>query len=242
MAAKVALITGGVTRIGAAIAETLHREGFNLALHYLSSCREARTLKARLEVQRLDSVRLFSADLRETKAAVRLMEEAAAAWGRLDVLVNNASVFYPTPIGEVAEEHWDELFAVNLKAPFFLSQAAFPKLERHRGCIVNLIDIYACRPRAGYPVYSVSKAGLYALTRTLAKEMAPSVRVNGVAPGAILWPNSAMSEEEKEVILASIPLRRLGQVDDIARAVRYFVCDAPYVTGQILAVDGGRSL
>lgn len=240
--AKVALVTGGAARIGAAIAEGLHAEGFNLALHYRSSYVEAEALRARLEARRPDSVRLLAADLREVKAAIKLVEEAAGGWGRLDVLINNASVFYPTPLGEATEEQWEEILATNLKAPFFLSQAAFPQLARQGGSIVNLIDVYAYRPRLGYLIYSLSKAGLVTLTRALAKEMAPQVRVNGVAPGAILWPKEPMGEAEKRALLDTIPLRRMGQMDDIVKAVRYFVCDAPYVTGQILAVDGGRSL
>lgn len=242
MAVKVALVTGGAARIGAAIAEMLHGAGFNLALHYRSSHGEAAALQTRLEARRPDSVRLFSADLREVAAALKLVEEAVAAWGRLDALVNNASVFYPTPLGEATEEHWEELLDVNLKAPFFLSQAAFPQLKRQRGSIVNLIDVYAYRPRPGYPIYSLSKAGLLVLTRVLAREMAPEVRVNGVAPGAILWPKTPISEAARAALLDSIPLRRMGRVADIAQAVRYLICDADYVTGQMLAVDGGRSL
>jgi pteridine reductase len=242
MAAKVALVTGGGARIGAAIATALHAQGFSLVLHYLSSQEEALALKTRLEIERPDSVRLLAADLRRISEAVRLIEGAASLWGRLDVLVNNAARFYPTPLEAATEEHWEELIALNLKAPFFLSQAAFPYLKRRRGAIVNLIDVYAWRVRPGYPIYSVSKAGMLALTRSLAKEMAPWVRVNGVAPGAILWPAAPVSEAEKQALLDSIPLRRLGQVEDIAKAVKYFVCDAPYVTGQVLAVDGGRSL
>ncbi len=242
MAAEVALVTGGAARIGAAIAEVLHAQGFNLVLHYLNSKEEAVALKARLEKKRPDSVRLLAADLRKIGEAMRLVEEAASLWGRLDVLVNNAARFYPTPLTEATEEHWEELIALNLKAPFFLSQAAFPHLKSRQGAIVNLIDVYAWRARPGYPIYSVSKAGMLALTRALAKEMAPWVRVNGVAPGAILWPAALLSEAEKQALLDSIPLHRLGQVEDIAKAVKYFVCDAPYVTGQVLAVDGGRSL
>ncbi|GAB6066691.1 pteridine reductase [Methylothermus subterraneus] len=242
MAIKVALITGGVVRIGAAIAEVLHREGFNLVLHYLSSERAAVALKTRLEAERPDSVRLVAADLRQVSALARLVKEAAAVWGRLDALVNNASRFYPTPLEEATEEHWEELLDLNLKAPFFLSQAAFPELKRRGGAIVNLIDVYAYRPRLSYPIYSVSKAGLLALTQALAKEMAPEVRVNGVAPGAILWPKTPLPEAERRALLDTIPLRRLGQPEDIAKAVKYLLCDAPYVTGQVLAVDGGRSL
>ncbi|XSG86029.1 MAG: pteridine reductase [Methylohalobius sp. ZOD2] len=242
MAAKVVLVTGGARRIGAAIAETLHQAGFNIVLHYRSSQGEAASLKSRLEARRSGSVRLVKADLRSVNAIEKMMQQAVAAWGRLDAVVNNASAFYPTPLGKATEAHWEELLDSNLKAPFFLSQAAFPELQRHGGCIVNLIDIYAYRPRPGYPIYSVTKAGLAALTLALSREMAPKIRVNGVAPGAILWPEDQVSQAEKEALLASIPLGRMGDVSDIAKAVRYLVCDADYVTGQILAVDGGRSL
>lgn len=242
MADPVALITGGARRIGAAIAESLHGAGFNVVVHFRSSKQAALALRRRLEARRADSVRLIHADLSFVNAIEALVAEAVGGWGRLDVVVNNASAFYPTPLGEATEAQWEELLASNLKAPFFLSQAAFPQLKRWNGCIVNLTDIYGLRPRPGYPVYSVAKAGLAALTRALALEMAPDVRVNAVAPGAILWPEQALSAEDRQVLLDNIPLRRMGREEDITRAVRYLVCDAPYVTGQVIAVDGGRSL
>lgn len=240
--AKVALVTGGARRIGAAIAEMLHQQGFDLLLHYRSSRDAAEKLQLRLQQSRPASIQLLRGDLRRVSEAHQLLDEAEKIWGRLDVLVNNASAFYPTPLGEVTESHWDELLDSNLKAPFFLSQAAFPLLQKSQGCIVNIVDIYARRPRLDYPVYSVAKAGLAAMTHALAKEMAPRVRVNGVAPGAILWPDRPLTAEEKAAMLRSIPLQRLGGPQDIAKAVRYLVCEGDYVTGQILVVDGGRSL
>ncbi len=242
MTDRVALITGGARRIGAAIAEALHRAGFNVVVHFRTSKQAALALRQRLEAWRPDSVRLVHAELSSVNAVESLVAEAVGSWGRLDVVVNNASAFYPTPLGETSEAQWEELLASNLKAPFFLSQAAFPQLRRWNGCIVNLTDVYGLRPRPGYPVYSVAKAGLAALTRSLALEMAPDVRVNAVAPGAILWPEQGISADDRRALIKAIPLRRMGREEDITRAVRYLVCDAPYVTGQIIAVDGGRSL
>ncbi len=239
---KVALVTGAARRIGAGIAERLHAEGYNLILHFRASHREALALRKLLEDRRPESVVLVRANLESLSAVESLVAEAVGIWGRLDAVINNASAFYPTPLGEATETHWDELLASNLKAPFFLSQAAYPQLKRWHGCIVNLVDIYGLRPRPGFPIYSVAKAGLAAMTRSLALEMAPDVRVNGVAPGAILWPERPVDEVEKNDLLENIPLRRMGEVADIAKAVRYLVCDADYVTGQILPVDGGRSL
>ncbi len=242
MADPVALITGGARRIGAAIAETLHDAGFNVVVHFRSSRPAALALRRRLEARRPDSVRLIAADLASVNAVEALVAEAVGGWGRLDVVVNNASAFYPTPLGEASEAQWEELLASNLKAPFFLSQAAFPQLRLRGGCIVNITDVYGLRPRPGYPVYSVAKAGLTALTRALALEMAPDVRVNAVAPGAILWPERPVAEADRQALLDAVPLRRMGTEADVTRAVRYLVCDAPYVTGQVIAVDGGRSL
>ncbi len=242
MADPVALITGGARRIGAAIAETLHDAGFNVVIHFRSSRPAALALRRRLENRRPDSVRLIAADLASVNAIEALVAEAVGGWGRLDVVVNNASAFYPTPLGEASEAQWEELLASNLKAPFFLSQAAFPQLRLQGGCIVNITDVYGLRPRPGYPIYSVAKAGLTALTRALALEMAPDVRVNAVAPGAILWPERPVAEADRQALLDAVPLRRMGTEADVTRAVRYLVCDAPYVTGQVIAVDGGRSL
>ncbi len=220
----------------------LHGEGFNLILHYRSSRQEAELLQQHLNRIRPDSVHLLQAELRRLSEIHACVDNALSFWGRLDGLINNASAFYPTPLGEVSEDHWDELLDCNLKAPFFLSQAVYPHLQQTQGCIVNLVDIYARSPRLDYPVYSIAKAGLAAMTHALAKEMAPAVRVNGVAPGAILWPDRPLTEEEKTAMLNTIPLKRLGKEEDIAKAVRYLICDGDYVTGQILVVDGGRSL
>ncbi|MFO1428651.1 MAG: pteridine reductase [Candidatus Competibacteraceae bacterium] len=242
MSTKTVLLTGGARRIGAAIARALHRTGMNLALHYRSSSVEAATLRDELNGQRPDSVLLLQAELRNTAGLPALVEQTIDKWGRLDVLINNASSFFPTPLGRTTEADWDELLAGNLKAPFFLSQAAAPYLQAVQGCIVNLVDIYAERPLANHPVYCAAKAGLRMLTRSLALELGPDVRVNGIAPGAILWPEQGMSDTAKTQLLSRVPLRRQGEPEDIARTVLFLVQDAPYISGQIIAVDGGRSL
>jgi pteridine reductase len=239
---KVALITGAAHRIGATIARTLHAEGMNIALHFRSSRSAAEALHAELNRLRPNSVILIQADLQDVNALPGLVRAAETAWGRLDVLVNNASTFYPTAIGSITEAHWEDLVGSNLKAPLFLSQAAAPALARQHGCIVNIIDIHAQRPMKGFPVYSVAKAGLAMLTMSLARELGPHIRVNGVAPGAILWPEHELAEENKAEIIDRTALKRQGEPADIARAVRYLVRDADYVSGQILNVDGGRSL
>ena len=239
---KTVLLTGGVRRIGAVIARTLHRAGMNLALHYRSSGTEAAALRDELNCQRPDSVLLLPAELKNTAALPALVEQTINKWGRLDALINNASSFFATPLGQTTEADWDELLASNLKAPFFLSQAAAPYLQAVQGCIVNLVDIYAERPLANHPVYCAAKAGLRMLTRSLALELGPAVRVNGIAPGAILWPEQGMSDAVKAQLLSRIPLRRQGEPEDIARTVLFLLQDAPYITGQIIAVDGGRSL
>jgi pteridine reductase len=239
---KVALVTGAARRIGAGIVRGLHGAGYRIVLHYQRSAAEAESLAAALNESRPGSVRLLRGDLAETGKLGDLVESAAGFWGRLDGLVNNASAFYPTPVETVTEAQWDDLMASNLKAPFFLAQAAAGHLQQRRGCIVNIADIYAERPLRGYPVYSIAKAGLAALTRALAVELAPEVRVNGVAPGAVLWPERGPDEEEKAELLARIPLGRPGAPSDIAGAVLFLMKDAPYVTGQILSVDGGRSV
>ncbi len=239
---KTVLLTGGARRIGAVIARALHRAGMNLALHYRSSTVEAAALRDELNRRRADSVILLQAELRDTASLPALVEQTIDKWGRLDALINNASSFYPTPLGQTTEADWDELLAGNLKAPFFLSQAAAPYLQAVEGCIINLVDIYAERPLAHHPVYCAAKAGLRMLTRSLALELGPVVRVNGIAPGAILWPEQGMSETTKTQLLSRIPLRRQGEPEDIARTVLFLLQDAPYITGQIIAVDGGRSL
>jgi pteridine reductase len=243
-AGKVALVTGAARRIGAEIASQLHEAGFNLVLHYNRSARDAQTLCESLNAVRPESAVVLHADLRKLDAIERLAQAATQQWQRIDVLVNNASSFFPTPIGEITESDWDNLFGTNLKAPLFLSQALASALRRNRGCIINLADIHAERPLAGHPVYCAAKAGNVMLTKSLAKELAPEVRVNGIAPGAILWPEKAgeLSEENKAKILNRIALKRLGDPCDIARTICFLVMDAPYITGQIVAVDGGRSL
>jgi len=242
MNSKTALITGAGRRIGAQIARSLHAAGYNVALHHLRSGAEAQDLADELNRVRGDSARLIQADLLRSEQLAPLVEQAAGFWGGLDVLVNNASRFYPTPLGGITESQWDDLLGSNLKAPFFLCQAAAPHLRTRGGIIVNIVDIHAERGLENYPVYSIAKAGLAAMTRFLAKELGPEIRVNGVAPGAILWPEQPMDEARQAEILSRVPLRRIGDPEDIARAVLFFVQDAPYVTGQILAVDGGRSL
>lgn len=239
---KVALITGAARRIGAAIATRLHQAGANVAIHYRGSADEAAALAADLNVIRANSAATFQADLTDTVNLPRLVAAVADWAGSIDILVNNASSFYPTPPGEITEDDWDDLVGSNLKAPLFLSQAALGELRKSRGVIVNMIDIHAQRPLKNHPVYGPAKAGLAMLTRSLAKDLAPEIRVNGVAPGAILWPEEEMSDATKQSILDQVPLGRPGSPDDIAGCVLYLVGDANYVTGQIIAVDGGRSV
>ena len=239
---KVVLITGAARRIGAAIAISLHQSGADVAIHYRGSADEAAALADKFNAQRPDSATTFSSDLNDTTVLQGLIDEVLAWHGRLDILVNNASSFYATPIGEINEDHWDDLIGSNLKAPLFLSQAAAPSLRKTNGVIINIVDIHAQRPLRDHTVYGVSKAGLAMLTRSLAKDLAPEVRVNGVSPGAILWPEDEMSDETKDIILDQVPLDRAGDPDDIAACVLYLAQDAGYVTGQIIAVDGGRSI
>lgn len=238
---KTALVTGAARRIGATVARRLHAEGMNLVLHYRSSEREAQALCHSLNALRRDSAVLAQADLAEVGEFDSLLK-ASRQWGSLDLLVNNASSFYATPFGKVSESDWDNLIISNLKAPFFLSQAAAPHLRKSRGVIVNMLDIHARRPLRDYSVYSIAKAGLAALTLSLARELGPEVRVNGVAPGPILWPERGLDEQAKQAILEHTALKRAGSPEDIAGAIVYLVRDAGYMTGQILAVDGGRSI
>ncbi|MDO9162699.1 MAG: pteridine reductase [Methylococcaceae bacterium] len=239
---KNVLITGASKRIGASCARLLHEKGCNVILHYNTSRQEALELCAQLNQERPDSARVMQADLLNREQLRNLAHQASGAWGGLDVLINNASSFYPTALAAVTEDQWDELLGSNLKAPFFLTQALSSVLLVRQGCVVNIIDIHAERGLKGYPVYSIAKAGLAAMTKVLAKELGPSVRVNGVAPGAIIWPEFDMSEEDKNEILQRVALHRHGQPADIAKAVLFLVRDAEYVTGQILSVDGGRTL
>jgi pteridine reductase len=239
---KCALVTGAARRIGAAIAGRLHAEGANVAIHYRQSKAEAGEFCARLNAVRADSARLFQADLNVSNELDKLVDSVVEWSGHLDVLVNNASSFYPTPLGQITEESWSDLVGSNLKAPLFLSQAAAPHLQTSHGNIINIVDIHAHRPLRDHSVYGVAKAGLVMLTRSLAKDLAPDVRVNGVAPGAISWPENGMSDSVKQDILSQVPLQRTGAPEDIAGCVVYLARDAGYVTGQIIAVDGGRSL
>ena len=242
LAGRWALVTGSGRRIGATIAERLHEAGANVAVHYLKSSAPAAGLVARRNARRSQSAFAIGADLRSAAGIAGLVEQIVTRAGRLDVLVNNASSFYPTKLGSVTEADWSDIVDSNLKAPLFLSQAALPHLRASRGTIVNMIDIHARRPLRHHHVYGAAKAGLAMLTRSLARDLAPEIRVNGVAPGAILWPEDGMTEHVKESIIRKIPLGRAGEPDDIARAVLFLVRDAPYITGQIIAVDGGRSI
>jgi pteridine reductase len=237
-----ALITGAARRIGAEIARRLHGAGARIGIHYRSSASDAEALRDELNASRDGSAEVFSADLLAVSACQGLIDEFIGWSGRLDILVNNASSFYPTPIGTVTESQWEDLIGSNLKAPLFLSQAGFSHLRECAGRIVNIVDIHARRPLKDHVVYGPAKAGLAMLTLSLAKDMAPEIRVNGIAPGAILWPESGMTATVQEDILRQIPLQRPGAPADIADCVLYLVRDAGYVTGQIIAVDGGRSL
>jgi pteridine reductase len=240
---KTILVTGAAKRVGAAIARRLHRAGANLTLHYHASEREAHALQSELNLQRAQSVMLVRADLLETAGLAEIVKTCVERFGSLDALVNNASVFYPTPVGTISAANWDELVGANLKAPLFLAQAAAPYLKKSAGCIVNITDIHAERPLKNYPVYSIAKAGLASLTRALARELGPEVRVNGVAPGPIAWPeDGSFDEVTRQRVISHTLLKRTGEPDDIARAVYYLIAEAPYVTGQIIAVDGGRSI
>lgn len=239
---KTALVTGGSRRIGAAIARTLHSAGMNLALHYRTAAVEAAALQEELNARRSASVLLLQAELQDTAILPQLIEQTIVRWGRLDLLVNNAACFYATPLGTATEAQWDELLGSNLKAPFFLAQAAAPYLQSVNGAIINVVDIYAQRPLDGHPIYCAAKAGLAMLTQALARELAPRVRVNGVAPGAILWPQTASSEVQKTQTLSRVALQRQGDPEDIARTLLFLVRDGDYITGQIIAVDGGRTL
>lgn len=239
---KVVLITGAAQRIGAVIARALHAAGMNLVLHYRSSRAAAHALQEELNARRADSVLLVQADLLAVAGLPQLVKQAAEAWGRLDVLVNNASTFYATPLGRVTEADWDNLFGTNAKAPLFLAQAAAPHLRAQRGCIVNIADIHGERPLKDYPVYSMAKAALLMLTRALACDLGPEIRVNGVAPGAILWPKHDIDEVTKQRIISRTFLKRTGCPEDVAKAVLFLVRDADYMSGQVLTLDGGRLL
>lgn len=238
----VALVTGAARRIGAQIARTLHAAGYQVVLHHRNSLPDAAALQAELELARPGSTLVLQAELAHFDRLPELVAQTVGRFGRLDALVNNASAFYPTPIGVVTPAMWDELFAANARAPFFLAQAAAPHLKASRGAIVNLLDIHAERPLKQHTVYVMAKAALAMMTLSLAKELAPEVRVNAVAPGAVLWPEHDKPEAEKSALLQATPLRRLGTPVEVAEAVRWLLVGASYTTGQILRVDGGRAL
>lgn len=238
----VILVTGAARRLGAAIARALHAAGATVVIHFRHSASEAQALAAELSGLRASSSATLQGDLLDDGVAEQLVGAVIERYGRLDGLVNNASSFFPTPLGSIDLHAWDELMGSNLKGPLFLSQAAAPHLRRTRGAIVNVVDIHAERPLRNYPLYCAAKAGLLGLTRALAVELAPEVRVNGVSPGPIEWPeDDQFPTPERDAIIAHTLLRRSGSATDIAGAVRFLMLDAPYVTGQILAVDGGRS-
>ena len=241
LAGKWALITGARHRVGAAIARTLHANGAGVAIHYRGPATQATALADSLNTVRPRSALTVQADLLDTGKLAGLVQAVVAQTGRLDILVNNASSFYATPLAAVTEQQWTDLMGTNLKAPLFLAQAALPHLKATRGVIINLVDIHAIRPLRDHTVYGAAKAGLAFLTKALARDLAPDVRVNGVAPGAILWPEGGVSDSMRDSVLKQIPLKRVGDPTDIANCVLYLVRDASYVTGQIIAVDGGRS-
>jgi pteridine reductase len=239
---RVALVTGGARRVGAAIARRLHAAGASVLIHYRDSEADAKTLVGELNGRRAKSAASVKAELLAPIAPRALVSAARDSFGRLDLLVNNASSFFPIGLGAVEASHWEELMGSNLRAPLFICQEAAPELAKQAGAIVNIVDIHADRPLKGYPVYSIAKGGLAAMTRSLAVELAPKVRVNGVSPGAIAWPEDGQFDPaERERIIATTPLARVGAPEDIAQAVHFLAC-ASYVTGQIIAVDGGRSI
>jgi len=238
----VILITGGARRVGAQITRALHGAGASVLVHYRDAESAATALAGELNRTRPGSVTIERANLLDPDAPERLIAATLREFGRLDLLINNASTFYPTQVGEITIAQWDDLMGSNLKAPLFLSQAAAPSLRERCGLIINIVDIHALRPLKRHPVYSIAKAGLAMLTRSLARELGPEIRVNGIAPGPVLWPERAMGEKLKSEIIAKTALKRHGTPQDIARAALFLATDAPYITGQIIAVDGGRSI
>ncbi|NOT18855.1 MAG: pteridine reductase [Sideroxydans sp.] len=244
MQGKTVLVTGGAKRVGAAIVRRLHAAGANLVIHFNRSQAEAMALRAELNQARANSAHCVQADLLKVAALRPMVEEATRCFGQLDALVNNASSFYATPLVDVDEAQWLDLMGTNLKAPLYLSQAAAAELKRCKGCIVNIADIHAERPMQGHLLYSVAKTGLVALTKSLAQELSPQVRVNAVAPGVIVWPEGDAWQDaaQRQKIVAHTLLKREGEPDDIAKAVKFLIADAPYITGQVIAVDGGRSI
>lgn len=241
LAGRTVLITGGARRVGAAIARRAHAAGANVAVHYRQSAADANRLVGELDAARPGSSVALGADLLDLQALPELIARTVRAFDGLDVLVNNASSFYPTPVGTITATQWDDLVGTNLRAPLFLSQAAAEPLAARGGLILNLIDIHGYRPLKRHPVYCAAKAGLIMLTQSLARELGPAVRVNGIAPGPVLWPDQPLDEAHKAAIVERTALKRIGSPEDVARTALFFMADAPYITGQILAVDGGRS-
>lgn len=243
LAGKTALITGAANRIGAQIARTLHENGANLIIHYRNSVDAAQALTQKLNTDRTESAMMLQADLSDLESLRGLAKSATKAFGRLDILINNASSFYPTPVGEITLQNWQDLMNSNCQAPLFLSQACYPDLELNQGVIINMLDIYASLPLKNHSLYCCAKAANRMLVKSLALELAPEVRVNGVAPGAILWPekSDAAVVETQQAILKQVPLQRTGDPESIAKAVMFLI-DNEYVTGEIIRVDGGRLL
>ena len=242
LADRCVLITGGAKRLGAAIGRRLHAAGASLVVHYHQSRTSADALVAELEALRPGSALAVRADLHEVARLPELVAAAVARFGSLDVLVNNASTFYPTPVGTITVAQFDDLVGTNLRAPLFLSQAAAPALRESQGLVLNMVDIHGRRPLKAHPVYSAAKAGLVMLTMSLARELGPEVRVNAIAPGPVLWPERDLDPALKDEIIARTALKRSGSPDDIARTAYFLAAEAPYITGQVIAVDGGRSL
>ena len=239
---KTALVTGGAKRIGATTVRLLHQAGYRVIIHCRLSQQAANALAEELNTNRPDSAKVIQGDLNNETIYNKLIEQAFQCWNRLDVLINNASSFYPTPVGSITLDDWNNLVNSNMKAPLFLAQAAAPFLKKTNGNIVNMLDVHALRPMKEHPVYCAAKAGLSMITMSLAKELGPEIRVNGVAPGAILWPDNDMDDHTKKLILERTTLKRAGEPIDIARTILFLVKDAHYVTGQIIAVDGGRTI
>jgi pteridine reductase len=242
LSGKTALVTGAARRVGAQLVRALHAEGANCVIHCHRSLEQAEEMAAELNGARAGSAAVLSADLRDAATPARLVAQTCERFGGLDLLINNASTFYPTAFGSITVAQWQDLVGTNLQAPLFLAQAAAAPLRAARGAIINIVDIHGLRPLRDHSVYSAAKAGLIMLTRALARELAPEVRVNAVAPGAVLWPEAGLDPQRKERILEQTPLHRPGSPEDIARAVLFFAIESPFVTGQILAVDGGRSI
>lgn len=238
---KIALITGGAQRIGRSISEFLHQQGFSVAIHYYTSVDEARALAKSLNSQREDSCLLVQANLKNVDQYPKIIAEIMQKWGRLDVLINNASMFYPTPFKNATTSNFNELFDINLKAPFLLTQAALEALQKSSGCIINITDMHGQKPLKNYSLYTMTKAGLKMMTESLSRELAPTIRVNAIAPGTILWPDEKLNPLQKENILQKTPLKRQGKPLDIAQTV-LFLIESDYITGQTIVVDGGRLL